>query len=223
MYRSGHQGIEETAAQPSCSFLTSGDARGRSGVRVSPPGCREPSGLLPTRRWSPRTGLTQQSSWSRRRQVRASSFSPAVPPACHKQRSPAVSSGQSRSLRGGRWAGRASLTWDGEKAEPAWHARGQGQSWAYGQATQLGLVRARRAAHRAANQAAWRDHRRRNDAACSSVGPDRELVGPLVAQHELAVPAGDVQHQPPGDSLALVQRQLIKVEERVEPAPGDFP
>jgi hypothetical protein len=28
-----------------------------SGVRVSRPGCREPSGLLPTRRWSPRTGL----------------------------------------------------------------------------------------------------------------------------------------------------------------------
>jgi hypothetical protein len=36
--------IEETAAQPSCSFPTSGDARGRSGVRVSPPGCREPPG-----------------------------------------------------------------------------------------------------------------------------------------------------------------------------------
>jgi hypothetical protein len=50
--------IEETAAQPSCSFPTSGDARGRSGVRVSPPGCREPSGLLATRRWSPRVGLT---------------------------------------------------------------------------------------------------------------------------------------------------------------------
>ena len=64
------------------------------------------------------------------------------------------------------------------------------------------------------DQAAWRDHRG-NNAACRSVGPDRELVSPLVAQHELAVPAGDVQHQPTGDSLALVQRQLIKVEERV--------
>jgi hypothetical protein len=42
-------------------------------------------------------------------------------------------------------------------------------------------------------------------------------------QHELAMPAGDVQHQPTGDSLALVQRQLIKGEERVEPGPGDFP
>ena len=25
--------------------------------------CREPSGLLPTRRWSPRTGLTLRPSW----------------------------------------------------------------------------------------------------------------------------------------------------------------
>ena len=31
--------------------------------------------------------------------------SPAVPPACHKQRSRAVCSGQSRSIGGGRWAG----------------------------------------------------------------------------------------------------------------------
>jgi hypothetical protein len=54
------------------------------------------------------------------------------------------------------------------------------------------------------DQAAWRDHRRRNNAACRSVGPDRELVGPLVVQHELAVPARDVQHQPTGDSLAQV-------------------
>jgi hypothetical protein len=37
MDRNGHQGIEETAGQRSCSFLTSGDARGRSGVRVSAP------------------------------------------------------------------------------------------------------------------------------------------------------------------------------------------
>jgi hypothetical protein len=35
----------------------------------------------------------------------ASSFSPAVPPACHKQRSRAVCSGQSRSLEAGRCAG----------------------------------------------------------------------------------------------------------------------
>jgi hypothetical protein len=37
MDRNGHQGIEETTGQRSCSFLTSGDARGRSGVRVSAP------------------------------------------------------------------------------------------------------------------------------------------------------------------------------------------
>jgi hypothetical protein len=46
-------------------------------------------------------------------QVRAPSFSPAVPPACHKQRSRAVCSGQSRSLEAGRWAGlrRPDLGW----------------------------------------------------------------------------------------------------------------
>jgi hypothetical protein len=78
----------------------------------SPHPCRrEPSGLLPTRRWSPGTDLTQESSWSRSGQGRAPSFSPAVPPACHKQRAPAVSSGQSRSLRGGRRAGHQLLTW----------------------------------------------------------------------------------------------------------------
>jgi hypothetical protein len=40
-------------------------------------------------------------------------FSPAVPPACHKQRSRAVSSGQPRSHREGRWAGCTLLTWGG--------------------------------------------------------------------------------------------------------------
>jgi hypothetical protein len=43
----------------------------------------------------------------------ASPFSPAVPPACHKQRSPAVSSGQPRSLTEGLCAWQASLTWGG--------------------------------------------------------------------------------------------------------------
>jgi hypothetical protein len=71
--------------------------------------CREPSALV-TRRWSPRAGLTLWPSWSRRRHVDASSFLPAVPPACHKQRSPAVSSGQSRSLREGRHGGYLPLT-----------------------------------------------------------------------------------------------------------------
>jgi hypothetical protein len=59
-------------------------------------------------------------------QVRASSFSPAVPPACHKQRSRAVCSGQSRSLRGGRWAGRTSLTWDGGGGRNCMACKGSG-------------------------------------------------------------------------------------------------
>jgi hypothetical protein len=32
-------------------------------VRASRPGCREPSWLLPTTRWSPRTGLALYASW----------------------------------------------------------------------------------------------------------------------------------------------------------------
>jgi hypothetical protein len=100
----------------------------RARVRVSPPGCREPSGPLPTRRLSPRTGLTLRSSMSRRRQVRASSSSAAVPPACHKQRSIAVSSGQSRSHRGGRCAGRTLLTWGGRGARNCMACKGQRNS-----------------------------------------------------------------------------------------------
>jgi hypothetical protein len=46
----------------------------------------EPFGLLATRPWSPETGLTLRSSWNHRRQAQASSFMPAVPPTCHKQR-----------------------------------------------------------------------------------------------------------------------------------------
>jgi hypothetical protein len=59
-------------------------------------------------------------------QVRASSFSPAVPPACHKQRSRAVCSGQSRSLETTVALGSGSLTWGGGGGRTAWHARGQG-------------------------------------------------------------------------------------------------
>jgi hypothetical protein len=85
-------------------------------IEVLRPGCptrREPFGVSSTVQWSPRTGLTSGRAGSRRRQVGASSSAPVVPPACHKQRSPAVCSGQSRSLRAGRWAGRSSLTWGG--------------------------------------------------------------------------------------------------------------
>lgn len=47
---------------------------------MSPPGsCQEA--------WSPRMGLTPGRDGSRRRHVGASLFSPAVPPACHKERS----------------------------------------------------------------------------------------------------------------------------------------
>jgi hypothetical protein len=50
---------------------------------------------------------------SRRSHVGASTFSPAVPPTCHKQRSRAVSSGQPRSLRGSPlcWAHAVDLGW----------------------------------------------------------------------------------------------------------------
>ena len=41
------------------------------------------------------------------------SFLAAVPSTCHMQRSPAVTSGQPRSLEAGRWAGRPALTWGG--------------------------------------------------------------------------------------------------------------
>jgi hypothetical protein len=74
--------------------------------------CREPSGS-----WSRGGGHRGRASpfwpsWSRRH-IDASSFLPAVPPACHKQRSPAVSSGQSGLLEGDRWLGAGCLTWGG--------------------------------------------------------------------------------------------------------------
>ena len=63
---------------------------------------------------------------SHRRQVGASSFSPAVPPACHKQRARAVCIGHSRSVRGGRWAGRTTLTWGGGGGRNCIACKGQG-------------------------------------------------------------------------------------------------
>jgi hypothetical protein len=53
---------------------------------------------LPTMKRSAGRASPSDQAETRRREVRTSSFSPAVPPTCHKQRSPAVSSGQSRSL-----------------------------------------------------------------------------------------------------------------------------
>ncbi len=66
------------------------------------------------------------------------------------------------------------------------------------------------------NNAVWRDYRRRGNAACSSVGPDRNLVQVGVAQHQLAVPGGDVEHHPPDGSLPLVQREISIGKERLE-------
>jgi hypothetical protein len=85
-----------------------------------------PPGSCPRGGGSPRTGLTLPPIWSRRRQARALSFVPAVPPTCHKQRSPAVSSGQSRSLGQGRCAGRTPLTWGGGGARNCMACKGSG-------------------------------------------------------------------------------------------------
>jgi hypothetical protein len=60
------------------------------------------------------------------REVRASSSSPAVAPACHKERSRAVCSGQSRSTGGGRSTGRTSLTWDGGGGRNCMACKGSG-------------------------------------------------------------------------------------------------
>ena len=101
-------------ARPADRSLVAED-RSAAGVR-DPTGPEElPRRIrgLPTRRWSPRTGLTLWTSWEPLPPRARWSFSSAVPPACHKQRSPAVSSGQSRSLHAGRWAGRTCLTWGG--------------------------------------------------------------------------------------------------------------
>ena len=89
-------------------------------------GCREPSGLYQRCRGHPGAGLTLRPCRSRRRQARASSCSPAVPPTCHKQRSRAVCSGHSRSLPGGRCAGRTALTWGGGGGRHCMACKGSG-------------------------------------------------------------------------------------------------
>jgi hypothetical protein len=71
------------------------------------------------------TGLTLQTSWEPSLlRAEQSSFSPAVPPTCHKQRSPTVSSGHSRSLKGGPWARRTSLTCGGGAARNCMACKG---------------------------------------------------------------------------------------------------
>ena len=53
-------------------------------------------------------------------------FSPAVPPACHKQRSRAVCSGQSRSLQTTVALGSGSLTWGGGGGRNCMAGKGSG-------------------------------------------------------------------------------------------------
>jgi hypothetical protein len=66
--------------------------------------------------------LGERGAVAARRQRRR--WSPAAPPACHTERSRAVSSGQPRSLRRGNQAGCAPLTWGGQEIETAWDAGG---------------------------------------------------------------------------------------------------
>ena len=57
-----------TAGRWAYGLLTSGDGDRRRGVRVSPPGCREPCRLLPTTHWS------HISAWQARAQLHKTSF-----------------------------------------------------------------------------------------------------------------------------------------------------
>jgi hypothetical protein len=101
-----------TAGQLASAAATGQPHRRRARVRVSPPGCRKPSGLLPARRWVTEDGPQPPDELGAvAATCERSLFSLAVPPACHKQWARAVSSGQSRSLRDGRCAGRWPMTW----------------------------------------------------------------------------------------------------------------
>ena len=71
---------------------------------------------LPTRQSSPRTGLTSGRAGRHRRQLRASSFSPAVPPACHKPRSQRYPADIQGHTERGRCVGRRPLTCGGKAA-----------------------------------------------------------------------------------------------------------
>jgi hypothetical protein len=64
---SGHDGCARFAGHVAFTATTSDLETGSGPVQVPHPGCREPSGLLATMRWSPRTGLTVRSGWSQRR------------------------------------------------------------------------------------------------------------------------------------------------------------
>ena len=82
-------------------------------VHVCPTGLPRALRALAHEAGYPRTGPPSDEPGAVTASCDQSSCSPAVPHMCHKQRSPAVSSGQSRSLTEDRWTGRRSLTWVG--------------------------------------------------------------------------------------------------------------
>jgi hypothetical protein len=88
---------------------------GRARVESPPPGCREPSGLLPTRQWSPGTALTLWASWvpSPSGAEHHRSRRPCHPRAISSghQRYPADNHGHFEKLDG---LGSTALTWGGE-------------------------------------------------------------------------------------------------------------
>jgi hypothetical protein len=87
---------------------------GRARVESPPPGCREPSGLLPTRQWSPGTALTLWASWvpSPSGAEHHRSRRPCHPRAISSghQRYPADNHGHFEKLDG---LGSTALTWGG--------------------------------------------------------------------------------------------------------------
>jgi hypothetical protein len=104
--RSAQRTLDATAGRSTSNSLTSGGRDRELGFNL-PPGCREPSRLLAARRWVIEDGPYPPNELGAVAVTcEQSSFPPAVPPTCHKQRSPAVCSGQSRSLREASQAGR---------------------------------------------------------------------------------------------------------------------
>jgi hypothetical protein len=109
-------GGEEPQVKPPAQPRPATPSGGGPEFETPHPVAASPPGSCPRGGGSPRTGLTLQASWSRHRQDEHRCSCPAVPPACHKQRSPAVSSGQPRSLREDRCAAHRPLTCGGKAA-----------------------------------------------------------------------------------------------------------
>jgi hypothetical protein len=82
--------------QPILSLVAAPQRRRRPRPDGTGRAAASPPGLLPTRRWSPRTGLILRSRRSQRRHGVRGLSSLAVPQACHSQRSLPVHSGQPR-------------------------------------------------------------------------------------------------------------------------------